>query len=88
MKLKNSIIITTTFPLLSFPKKGELAVAASGVNLLIDAEHSHLQPAVRAIALAAMKRFNTGTAISPPKEVEQAGVQTEGRENPEEKGRT
>ncbi len=30
------------------------------MRLLIDAEHSHLQPAVRLISLALMRRYNAG----------------------------
>ena len=34
-----------------------------GVHLLIDAEYSHLQPAVRIITLALMNKFNRGNDI-------------------------
>ena len=40
---------------------GVVCLLRSNVSLFIDAEHLHLQPAVRAITLATMKRFNTGT---------------------------
>ena len=44
-------------------KKGQLCVEKN-VVVFIDAEHSHLQPAVRLLTLALMRRFNAGNDVT------------------------
>lgn len=56
----------------------------SRVSVFIDAEDVRLQPAVRAITLAAMKRFNAGTKT---KKVKCEGFKEESPANNREGGR-